>query len=916
MKRRFGRRRRSGGGDDGSSAIDPSWLQKIVEAGLVPVQSLEPVRDEAVPAGLALLARGVDAEGRSVLVSFSPRDAGDALIGLVAHRRGHTGAPPAQADPEAGADPGAQASRGDPGRAYVVSRWSAAARRKLALIGQLDVELEPVEAGRLLEGPDVQPEPAPTPCALPPRQVGLGLAEPIARELFERALASLAGLAAKHAGGVRGTESGVELVLVAKRVARLVVRDAAVFLESFESRTGPQKLALTTLAEAFDQLEGQLRKRVRDARGGRTEESLRAATQVVLPAALGLRTVVPFPLGGSDSEVIDVVGVAEDGRVVVAVVRERLGLAHVGAILDAWCTLQPSLPGLLASALPPVRLDRPPRLVVTARESDPAAVRVLEGLTLELVRLDVRSGRDGLPELVPAGTAPAKAPAVGDGRERGGRRRGRGRRGPRRRTGREGEGADALEGDDAPRGPRGLEARAPSEADSEGGTGGSGSDERDAGDDDESGDEAPRFASLSSFDLDDSFGLGLNEGGGGRGRRSRSRQRGRRRDGTPEDDDEAEAAQAPRAEAADAEIAADDPAETEAADEDVTADEEDLALAEAPEPEEELAPVRQERPRKVALLAHADRHSLAAAMLLAREARQVEGIWVYPQSELMTFFRSVTTDLRDDVTIIVVGFQASPARDALQAASLYAGRIEWYDVHAWPPEDVAALKASLGDDFVDVHAGLESPMPLMLPRCTRRSRFSDKLVDLVAARFTEHDFQRWGGLWWSRLGEIASRPGDHKNELQPLLTGRPSDLARDASRAEAPPPPSEVEFVGSRDFRIVHFGGYGMVILEVPRELDLSMAGRIARERYGAQLSMARRQGDGLVILGANDALTPRPLAVGRMAEHLGEKLAWVETLPGADHVARFRIHGVDAHPERVEAVVAEVGMGRAILEG
>ena len=40
----------------------------------------------------------------------------------------------------------------------------------------------------------------------------------------------------------------------------------------------------------------------------------------------------------------------------------------------------------------------------------------------------------------------------------------------------------------------------------------------------------------------------------------------------------------------------------------------------------------------------------------------------------MTFFRSIATDLRDDTPIFVVGFIPSPARDVIQAASLYRGR--------------------------------------------------------------------------------------------------------------------------------------------------------------------------------------------------------------------------------------------------
>ncbi len=943
MKRRFGRRRRSGGDDDGRKPIDAGWLARLTEAGLVPVETLETITDDNVPSSLALLGEGADESGAKVLVVFSPQDAGDALLALAAHRSAPAPAAAPETDGDA-AEPEAPAETPEakPAVAYVVSRWSAAARRRLALIGELDVKVGPIEAGRLLEGPGVAPEAAPAPKALPPEQVGAGLSDPTARELFSRALAGLSGLAAKHAGGVRGTEAGVELVLVARRVARLSTRDDQVQLETFGARTGPQRLTAEGLADALDGLEGQLRKRLRDGTVTRSEDGLRAGVAPNLAAACGLRSVVAFPLGGSDGEVLDAVGVGEDGAVVVVAVRKALDVAALGPILDAWAALQPSVPGLLTSALPPVRLDRAPRLVVAAETMTPGAVRVLEGLTLETVRLDVRGT-----QLVPAGSAPASAPAVGEGRERAGRRRGRGRRGPRRTRGERGEedegedaGAEASaeEGEEAEaparagrgrregrgrgrgRGGRGRNAEASENGDIPDGPAALELDASDdSGDDggEDAGEDRPRFAELSSFDLDDSFGLGEGESAG-RKRRGRSRRRGGR--GRRQEEGEEEDGEGPpgrdRPSLADADPSDEESPEVEDQDEDVTVDEEDLALAEAPEPEEEPEPLRQDRPRRAAVLAHADRHSIAAAMLLAREARQVEGVWIYPQEELMTFFRSVATDLRDDTTIFVVGFQASPARDALQAAALYAGRIEWYDTQAWPPEDLAQLKEALGSDFVDVRENLESCVPLVLPRCSRRSRFSDKLVDLAAGRFTEHDFQRWGRLWWWRLGDLAARPGEHRNELQALLTGRPSELAQEADRAEMPPPPPEVEFVGSRDFRIVHFGGYAMVIIDVPAEFDLSLTGRVVRERYGAHLSLARREGDGLLILGTHEGLTPRPMAVVPMAQHLGQKLAWVDALAADDHVARVFVHGLDAHPERLDALIAEIGMGRTILEG
>jgi hypothetical protein len=52
------------------------------------------------------------------------------------------------------------------------------------------------------------------------------------------------------------------------------------------------------------------------------------------------------------------------------------------------------------------------------------------------------------------------------------------------------------------------------------------------------------------------------------------------------------------------------------------------------------------------------------------------------------------------------------------------------------------------------------------------------------------------------------------------------------------------------------------------------------------------------------------------MAQHLAEKFAWAEALPDDDHVARLRVRALEARPERLEELVAEIGMSRALLEG
>ena len=184
----------------------------------------------------------------------------------------------------------------------------------------------------------------------------------------------------------------------------------------------------------------------------------------------------------------------------------------------------------------------------------------------------------------------------------------------------------------------------------------------------------------------------------------------------------------------------------------------------------------------------------------------------------------------------------------------------------------------------------------------RRSRFTDKLVDLAGGRFTQHDYERWGRLWWWRLGQAIEKTGDCKGDVDGLLSGRPSDLAREAATVDAPPIPPEETFVSQRDFRLIHFGGYGLVVLEVPEEFDLHLTARVARERYEASLSLACRPGEELVDLSG-------------LAEHVSQKLDWAEQLTDADHVARLRIRELSTHPERLDEVIAEIAMGRAILE-
>ena len=106
------------------------------------------------------------------------------------------------------------------------------------------------------------------------------------------------------------------------------------------------------------------------------------------------------------------------------------------------------------------------------------------------------------------------------------------------------------------------------------------------------------------------------------------------------------------------------------------------------------------------------------------------------------------------------------------------------------------------------------------------------------------------------------------------------------------------------------------MVVPVPDELDLHLTARVARERFGAEVSLAYREGGELVVLGADDARGRQSMDLSAMVTHLASKHDWIRGLRDEDHVARLLVRDLPARPERLDEVVAEVAMGRSILEG
>ncbi len=328
-----------------------------------------------------------------------------------------------------------------------------------------------------------------------------------------------------------------------------------------------------------------------------------------------------------------------------------------------------------------------------------------------------------------------------------------------------------------------------------------------------------------------------------------------------------------------------------------------------PEQVLERTPPPPRRPR-AAIVVRNDFDSILAALVLARERRNVVLFWVCRQDELMDFFKGKATDLSESVDILLVGFTAQPVpKEVLITAEVYRGRILWFDHHSWPIEDLELLREVVGRDAIVIVEGAASPLAAVMEVAERRSRFTDKLVDFAGRRLSENDMEKWGYALAALLRRLAESSGDYRADIVPVLTGKPASLPEAGSVYS-----DEESWLAEHDPRVVHFGEYKMSVVHVPEQLDSGEVARRARLRAGTRLSLASREGDETVLLVANEE--KRHINVQGLADYLAGRLSWVEPRPSGDRAARLLIEDLPRHPERLELLVSEIARHKSVLYG
>jgi len=328
-----------------------------------------------------------------------------------------------------------------------------------------------------------------------------------------------------------------------------------------------------------------------------------------------------------------------------------------------------------------------------------------------------------------------------------------------------------------------------------------------------------------------------------------------------------------------------------------------------PEPEEEPRALPRRRRQRATVVVRDDPDAILAGLVLARDRRSTTSFRVLRQEDLIDYLKGPANDVSDADDLLLVGFTAHPhTRETLQIAELFRGRLQWFDHHFWPIEDLEILRNALGSESVLVEEAA-NPLPLVDEVTERRSRFTDKLIDLSARRLSENDMSRWGYRMVGLIQRMAQSPAEYRSSIGPVLAGKPAELPLPEGVFAG-----EARWVEDNDPRLVCFGEYELAVCEVPGDLDAGEIGRRVRAATGARLSLCTRSGDDLVLLGANEE--KRPLNVTSLVDQLGAAHPWARARSSADRVGRLWIEEREAHPERLDTLIGEIVRRRSVLHG
>jgi hypothetical protein len=243
------------------------------------------------------------------------------------------------------------------------------------------------------------------------------------------------------------------------------------------------------------------------------------------------------------------------------------------------------------------------------------------------------------------------------------------------------------------------------------------------------------------------------------------------------------------------------------------------------------------------------------------------------------------------------------------------GKVCWLDHVYWQDVDRRDMEAAIGKVNL-VITPRERTAAVVVKRALRiEDPFSDKLINLLHGKLDEDEHTAWGKGWLSIIDYLRNDLDRIAPALKPLQEGRPEEIDRSLLEEGMQKEAEAESYVASRDFRVVIFGPYKMVIvdLENKKSFNYTRVTQKVRDRYRAQLSITAFSDSETIII-ANSFSNRRGMNMNLLKEHLTKRFDWLKPIQGHENVITLKVEELPSRRERLDVIVNEVVRNRSLF--
>ncbi|MDP3939657.1 MAG: hypothetical protein Q8R92_16190 [Deltaproteobacteria bacterium] len=353
------------------------------------------------------------------------------------------------------------------------------------------------------------------------------------------------------------------------------------------------------------------------------------------------------------------------------------------------------------------------------------------------------------------------------------------------------------------------------------------------------------------------------------------------------------------------------------------------AVQQAPAPPVRTRPERPsfkiEGKNPAVIASHYDRDGVVGNIVLSRAVPNVVAHRFMSSEDLIIFFFTpeVQATLPEIYDLFLTDLRFRPStrlspevKEAfVENLRNFKGNIYWIDHVYWQDFDRREIEGAIGKNNLVISPRERTAGQAVMKALRVRDDFSSQLVEMVLGKLADDPQKAWGKDWINIIDYLRNDLDRIESAMKPLYEGRPEEID-ESLRDEGLRKEGEAEaYVASRDFRVVIFGTYKLVVVDLPEKQSFNYTSvtQKVRERYRAQLSITSF-GNSETIIIANSFSNRQVVNMIQVKDHLTRKFDWLKPVQGHENVITLKVEGLLENKERLDQALNELVRNRSLF--